>query len=117
MLVRIRNKVDKINMDALTYPDLIDFSSLEPLEPPLTLKLSDEELQNFVHNWDYLKIPPGIPCHSQSVERMVGVCTPVVARFKSPEMRLAQLCLRLEHNQNEKGSSSSQSSQVGSSFS
>ena len=116
VLVRTRNKVDKINLDAKTYPDLIDFSALELLEPPLTQRLSDEELQNFLHNWNYLQIPSGIPCHSQSVERMVGVCTPVVGKFKTPEMRLAQIYLRLEFNQTQKASSS-QSSHASSSFS
>ena len=101
--VRIFRKPQSINLEATSYPDLIDWDNLENLEPPLTRNISDEDLQNFVHNWNFLKLPR-VPNHTQAVERMVGVCAGIAARFKKPEMRTAQIRLKIKYNTKKRSS-------------
>ena len=124
LLVRQFQKIKEINLDATSYPDLIDWTLTEDShEPPLTLNrnISDEDLHKFVGNWNYLELP-SIPAHSQSIERMVGIITPVVAQFKTEKSRRAQLFLKLHYNELQakkaprSSQSSSQSSNINNSF-
>ena len=62
--------VPKINMDAKTYPDLFDWSTVKFSEPPLTTNLSNEQIREIV---DAPFTPPDIPCHTQAVERGIRV--------------------------------------------
>ena len=55
--------VPKINMNATSYPDLIDWEQTKFSEPPLTLHLSDEEIKGFIQ---IPFSPPEIPCHTQA---------------------------------------------------
>ena len=62
-----------IDFEATHYSRMIDWSKLKPreiTEPPLLRKYSDNELRDFAEGT--IELPKSeIPCHSQSVERMV----------------------------------------------
>ena len=45
-----------------------------PLEPPATMNLSDEDITNMIKNGSQLEIEK-LPCHSQAVERHVRLLT------------------------------------------
>ena len=62
--------VPKINFKAKFYFEMADLDLGEKMEPPLTKELSDEETNNAVDN---PLILPAYPCHTQSVERVVGL--------------------------------------------
>ena len=64
--------VPKINFEAQTYPDLIDWENSAFSEPPLTALLTDTEIRDLEK--DPLFIPP-FPCHTQSVERGIRLIT------------------------------------------
>ena len=62
----------KINVGAESYWQLINWEQEHTTEPPLTMKMSEEEI------WKGIEEPiilPKYPCHSQTVERMVPVIT------------------------------------------
>jgi len=68
--------IPNINIDAVDYTCLIDWDDdqLPITEPPALKSLSNDNLANLiVHPF----IVPSIPCHSQSVERMVKLVTEV----------------------------------------
>ena len=122
LLVRQFKKVKEINLEAASYPDLIDWSTIEELEPPLTKHIKDEDLHHFVEDWNYLKLPH-VPNHTQQIERMVGIISNVVARYKTKASRRAQIFLKLSYNKRQvkaakarlsKSSRSSTSSQASS---
>ena len=125
LLVRQFKKVKEINLEAASYPDLIDWSTIEDLEPPLTKHISDEDLHHFVEDWNYLKLPH-VPNHTQQIERMVGIISNVVARYKTKASRRAQIFLKLSYNKRQvkkaakaklsRSSQSSTSSQASSVF-
>ena len=62
--------VPKINFKANFYFDMTDLDSEEKMEPPLTMELTDEEINSAVETPVIL---PAYPCHTQSVERAVGL--------------------------------------------
>jgi hypothetical protein len=68
-----------INFNAKKYYDLIDWNKIKTTEPPLTKKLSDNDLQLLVkHGRNSETFKSGTfkyPCHTQSVERCVKLVT------------------------------------------
>ena len=65
----------KINFDALNWWELINLDEDGVKECPMTLSLSDEQIE-FAHLWGHpLDIPLDLPSHSQSVERSVKLVT------------------------------------------
>ena len=112
--VRIHEKATSINLEAQSYPEFLDFDSLEDLEPPFTLRrFSDSELEKCVDNWNALSVPP-IPAHSQQIERCVGICSQVVATSKSEKSRDAKIRLMLKYNEEVKSSQSTASNSLSS---
>ena len=99
LIVRQFKKVKNINLNASSYPELIDWSTIKDdlLEPPLTKDIADKDLHNFIEDWNFMKLPH-IPNHTQPVERMVGLISKVVARFKTKKSRRAQIFLKLSYN-------------------
>ena len=62
--------IPKINFQANFYFDMADLDAGEKMEPPLTMELTDEEINGGIGN---PLILPAYPCHTQSVERAVGL--------------------------------------------
>ena len=61
-----------LNFQAEVYFDMIN--SDNPLEPPATMNLSDEDITNMVKNGSQLE-KEKFPCHSQALERHVRLLT------------------------------------------
>ncbi|KAG5874503.1 hypothetical protein JTB14_025781 [Gonioctena quinquepunctata] len=69
---------NSLNINASSYMDLIDWSTLVITEPPLTMGLPVEVLINIVENPDTSMLFSEIksyPCHTQAVERAVKIVT------------------------------------------
>ena len=62
----------KIKLEAESYTDMIDWSVEQKTEPPLTKKMTKEEILGAVEKPITL---PSYPCHTQDVERVVPVVT------------------------------------------
>lgn len=56
----------KFNANALTYVDMIDWTTDDLTPPPLLAAIENENLQH--RQFDFIS---GIPCHSQAVERAI----------------------------------------------
>lgn len=68
-------KVPELNFEASDYTELINWQSIEVSEPPLTKKITTEDLIKMITN-----MPDNIellrfPCHSQAVERHIKMVT------------------------------------------
>ena len=62
--------VPKINFDATSYTQLIDWENPGMTEPPLTLSMTDAQITAFKTSpFDV----PHYPCHTQAVERGVSL--------------------------------------------
>lgn len=62
--------VPKIKFEANFYFDMADLDTGDKMEPPLTMDISDEVINSAVET---PLILPAYPCHTQSVERAVGL--------------------------------------------
>ncbi|KAK4875283.1 hypothetical protein RN001_011705 [Aquatica leii] len=85
-LVREFN-IPSFNFNADDYFELVSWQSLTITEPPLTVKISDNELQEMISD-----VPAEIemlkfPCHSQAVERCVKLVTEASAAVCGYEAR------------------------------
>ena len=58
-------RVPKINLNAKDYTNLIDWKKVNITEPPLTSRLSEQELRSLYKNKHLINLP----CHTQAVER------------------------------------------------
>ena len=58
-------RVPKINLNAKDYTNLIDWKKVNITKPPLTSRLSEQELRSLYKN----KHSTNLPCHTQAVER------------------------------------------------
>ena len=63
-----------INFKAVHWTDLIDLSVNGVCESPITLDISDDELQNSLLTGEKINLPD-FPSHSQGVERAVKLVT------------------------------------------
>ena len=66
-----------VNFDALDYTEMIDWSNISYISPPLLQKVSNEELTAKLSNDKVYKdwIFCSLPCHTVAVERMVKLVT------------------------------------------
>jgi hypothetical protein len=68
--------IPKLNYDSEEYYDLIDWQTTMITEPPLTVDISDSDIQQFVATGASEVISfPRFPCHTQAVERCVKLVT------------------------------------------
>ena len=67
-------QVPKLNFDAVSYTDLIDWQTVNVTEPPLTKNLSNEKLDELIVTGDIFPLPK-YPNHTQSVERCIKLVT------------------------------------------
>ena len=96
------------NFKALHWTDLIDLSVNGVGEPPLTLDLSDNEIQNSLLTGEKIDLPD-FPSHSQGVERAVKLVTEASQSVYGFEARHQQilanvLCQQLRPAFSSKGS-------------
>lgn len=61
-----------LNFEAEEYFEMIHWDN--PLEPPATMNLSDEDIASMIRNGSEFEIKK-LPCHSQAVERHVRLVT------------------------------------------
>lgn len=88
-----RFKVPRINYEAETWTDIAITDSTET-EPPFTLKMSEVELKNIIHN--RLQVPK-YKCHTQMVERAVKEVTRVSANVIDSNKRSSMVKATLVH--------------------
>ena len=76
--------IPKINFNAQSYAELIDWEKSKLTEPPLTLSLTEAEVLAFKESpFDV----PKYPCHTQAVERGIRLVSEASAAVIGPEAR------------------------------
>ena len=90
-------KVPKLNWDAENYTQIIDWDLKDFCEPPITMKLSDDEIRRFYSGDMFI---PNYPSQSQSVERAVKLvsdaCTSAYAYEDRHQLALSTQAARKE---------------------
>ncbi|VEN43556.1 unnamed protein product, partial [Callosobruchus maculatus] len=90
---------NSLNMGASSYMDLIDWSTSVITEPPLTMGLSGEVLNDIVKNPATSILSSEIksyPCHTQAVERAVKIVTEASAAVCGGDNRDGMIRAKLE---------------------
>ncbi|KAG5899218.1 hypothetical protein JTB14_034476 [Gonioctena quinquepunctata] len=90
---------NSLNINASSYMDLIDWSTLVITEPPLTMGLPVEVLIDIVKNPDTSMLFSEIKsyrCHTQAVERAVKIVTEASATVCGSENRDGVMRAKLE---------------------
>lgn len=77
-------RVPTLNYDADDWDDLIKWDEVETYEPPVTHKLSDQDIRNIED--EPFKVPD-YPVHTQGVERYIKVVTEAAASVYGYEAR------------------------------
>ena len=74
---RIRQlRVPKLNINANSYIDLIDWTVTTSLEPSFTYSVTTNEIKEMIDSKAFSKFKiPELPCHTQSVERYIKLVT------------------------------------------
>lgn len=73
---RIRTfRVPKLNINASSYIDLINWNDTCLSEPPLTVSISSNEIKEMITTKNFSFECPKLPCHTQSVERHIKLVT------------------------------------------
>ncbi|CAH0562813.1 unnamed protein product [Brassicogethes aeneus] len=67
-------KIPKLNFSADDYIDLIDWSQTNISEPPLTMSMTEDDLNKLLQTGEKFQLDK-FPCHTQAVERMVKIIT------------------------------------------
>lgn len=80
-------KIPKINFAADEYFELINWQSAVVTEPPITKKISEQELKEMIANIPDEMSLLNAPCHSQAVERCVKLVTEASASVCGQEAR------------------------------
>lgn len=80
--------VPKINFEANDYIELINWQETSVYEPPITKKLTSDELPKFYINFKNLS---SYPCHTQAVERCVKMVTEAAGSVMGSESRDGQI--------------------------
>ncbi|CAH1110778.1 unnamed protein product [Psylliodes chrysocephalus] len=88
-------KVTKLNFDTQDYTELINWQSVSVIEPPLTIKVSDDVLQKMI-----VRVPDNIeiskhPCHTQAVERCIRTVTEASGLVSGTESRVGLIRTRI----------------------
>ena len=73
-----------LNFDARDYTTMIDWTTAQCTEPPLTMAMSDSEVEAIIKT-PYNTLP--FPNHTQAVERAVRVVTEVAQKRSTKEGR------------------------------
>lgn len=93
-------KVPKLNFEAHSYMDLIDWQSVTVTEPPLTRDIPNETLKEMIlivsNEINILQYP----CHTQAVERCVKLVTEASASVCGPESRDGFILARISSREN-----------------
>ena len=76
--------IPKINFDATTYAELIDWERAKLTEPPLTSMLTEDEVMAFKESPFQV---PKYPCHTQAVERGIRLVSEASSAVIGPEAR------------------------------
>jgi hypothetical protein len=89
--------IPNLNFTADDYISLIDWQTAAITEPPLTMELSQIDLERLVatHDVPVLNFPK-FPCHTQSVERSVKLVTEACAAVCGAKSRDGFIVNRLE---------------------
>ena len=85
-------RVPKLNFEATSYLDMIDLEK-ELFEPPLTMRLSNDQIQ------DFSLTPISIPDysnHMQAVERAVKITTEAASKVVGFEQSHGMICQRIK---------------------
>ncbi|KAK4875981.1 hypothetical protein RN001_012403 [Aquatica leii] len=64
--------IPKINFEATTYNDLIDWQNCELSEPPILASISNDDLNQLIQTVPEMDLVK-FPCHTQAVERHVKI--------------------------------------------
>lgn len=76
--------IPKINFQASSYHEMIDWEDTVLTEPPLTLSLTDDQISAFKETpFDV----PDYPCHTQAVERGIRLVSEAAAAVIGPDAR------------------------------
>ena len=86
-------RLPKVNFQAETYVDLIDWEAECLSEPPLTWNKTDEEILSFKETPFAV---PKYPCHTQAVERAVRLVSEASAAVVGKEARNCFIRQRIE---------------------
>lgn len=89
-------KVPSINVLAEDYIDLIDWQNYIVTEPPVTVKLSNKDLENIVKETFFVKNLGKFPCHTQAVERCVKIITEAALKVCGETSRDGYIRSKLE---------------------
>ena len=64
-------RVPPLNLDGEVYVDMVDWSACPLTEPPLTMDITDRELEQNVRTSRLFEDAKKFPCHTQGVERLI----------------------------------------------
>ena len=87
-------KIPVLNFESSDYIDMIDWQTCKLMEPPVTMKFSDEALKNMVDTGEVLGAGK-FPCHTQAVERYIKLVTEASAAVCGAESRDGYIQSRL----------------------
>ena len=87
-------KIPVLNFESSDYIDMIDWQTCKLMEPPVTMKFSDEALKNMVDTGEVLGVGK-FPCHTQAVERYIKLVTEASAAVCGAESRDGYIQSRL----------------------
>ena len=86
----------RVNFSASDFTELLDWDAEHITEPPLTMNLSDAEVQAI--RGAALEVD-AFPVHTVAVERAVKVVTESAGAVVGEEQRHGWICSRLRHRQ------------------
>ena len=86
-VVRSFHKPKSLNWSAESYVDLLDWSSIQNLEPPLTMDCSAEELSEQIDDFTALGIP-SIPCHTQAQSLTITLLKQIASARQSQKLHM-----------------------------
>ena len=91
-------RIPKLNFDATSYIDMINWQEENITEPPLTRGIPDEELDFLIESKGQREFPI-FPCHTQAVERCVKLVTEASSLVCSSDARDGLILSRIESRQ------------------
>lgn len=78
----------KLNFDAHEYYEMLDWTTVQVSEPPLTTDISEADMRLYVKTGGDTTLEfPRFPCHTQAVERCVKIVTDASLSVCGPESR------------------------------
>lgn len=86
----------KLILNAEKYYEMIDWQTAQLTEPPVTKKLSCDEIQAFINFKEKLLNMYNFPCHTQAVERVIKLVTDASTAVVGHEAREGYIFSRIE---------------------